>query len=30
MSFTQALREFWTVSTLDEAKHARVTVPPQP
>ena len=30
MSFTQALREFWTVPTLDEAKHERVTVPPQP
>lgn len=30
MSFTQALREFWTVPTLDDAKHARVTVPPQP
>ena len=30
MSFTQALREFWTVPTLDEAEHARVTVPPQP
>ncbi len=29
MSFTQALREFWSVPTLDEAKHARVTVPPQ-
>lgn len=30
MSFTQALREFWTVPTLDEAKHERVTVPEQP
>jgi cyclopropane fatty-acyl-phospholipid synthase-like methyltransferase len=30
MSFTQALREFWSVPTLDEAKHTRVTVPPQP
>ena len=30
MSFTEALREFWTVATLEEAKHARVTVPPLP
>lgn len=30
MSFTQSLRDFWTVPTLDEAKHTRVTVPPNP
>src|SRR5262245_20061445 len=30
MEHTQALREFWTVDTLEQAKHERVTVPPQP
>jgi ubiquinone/menaquinone biosynthesis C-methylase UbiE len=30
MNLTQPLRDFWTVSTLEEAKHERVTVPPQP
>jgi len=30
MTYTQILREFWTVPTLEQAKHERVTVPPQP
>ena len=30
MEYTQALRNFWTVPTLEQAKHERVTVPPQP
>ena len=30
MTYTQILREFWTVPTLERAKHERVTVPPQP
>jgi cyclopropane fatty-acyl-phospholipid synthase-like methyltransferase len=28
--FTQALRDFWDVPTLEQAQHQRVTVPPQP
>ena len=28
--FTQALRDFWDMPTLEQAQHERVTVPPQP
>src|SRR5437660_10029895 len=30
MDYTQALRDFWTVGSLEQAKHERVTVPPRP
>jgi ubiquinone/menaquinone biosynthesis C-methylase UbiE len=30
MEYTQGLRDFWTVATLEQAKHERITVPPRP